>query len=70
MCFCRMSVGGDGVFFFRTEIPGSEHSAGWGPDPMPHIHYDVQCQNCSENSQFTGQYRYRPALVRLHRSSS
>jgi hypothetical protein len=56
----RLEIGGDGVFFFKTEIPGSELSAGWGPDPMPHIHYDILCSNCTANEYFSGEYRCAP----------
>ena len=54
---CRVAIGGDGVFFFKTEIPGSEKSAQWGPDPEPHIHYDLICKDCEANDFFTGEYR-------------
>lgn len=57
-CSVQRDVGSDGLFYFKTEIPGSELSAEWGPDPEPHIHYDMVCTGCAQNEFFTGEYRY------------
>ena len=51
---CRMDVGGDGLYYFKTEIPGDEYSSGWGPDYQPHIHYDIHCSGCANNVAFDG----------------
>jgi hypothetical protein len=51
---CRIMLGGDELFYFRTQLPGSEFSAKWGPDPEGHIHYDIECNECAENNIFKG----------------
>ena len=51
---CRINIGGDGLFWFKTEMPGDESKVGWGPDPMPHIHYQVQCGKCKKSKAFKG----------------
>jgi hypothetical protein len=49
-----MVIGGDGMYYFKTEMPGNESENGWGPDPMAHIHYDILCKGCAESSAFKG----------------
>jgi hypothetical protein len=44
---CRLKIGGDGVYYFDTELAGNEAVAGWGPDPKPHIHFELDCR-CDE----------------------
>ena len=41
---CRMNIGGDGIYYFKTELAGDESKVGWGSDPEPHIHYDLICR--------------------------
>ena len=41
---CRIDIGGDGVFHFEAELAGNENAGGWGPDPEPHIHYQLICE--------------------------
>lgn len=41
---CRMNIGGDGIYYFKTELAGDESKNGWGGDPEPHIHYDLICR--------------------------
>ena len=41
-----MNIGADGLWYFRSEVPGNETSAGWGADGFPHIHYDLLCREC------------------------
>lgn len=56
---CRMEIAGDGSWWFETEMPGDESKVGWGPDPAPHIHYDVRCSGCQASSAFSGKrYQY------------
>lgn len=43
-----MDIGGDGVFWFYTELPGDETEVGWGRDPMPHIHFELVCGGCAD----------------------
>ena len=49
-----MDIGGDGLYYFKTELPGSEDSADWGPDPEPHIHWDIECTGCAATTAFDG----------------
>lgn len=49
-----MSIGGDGLYWFKTEMPGDESKVGWGPDPMPHIHYSIECKGCKKSKAFKG----------------
>lgn len=54
-----MSIGGDGKWWFKTEIPGDESKVGWGPDPAPHIHYDIRCSGCASTKAYdTSKYQY------------
>ena len=55
----RMVIDGDGLWWFTTEMPGDESLVGWGPDPAPHIHYDIRCLGCEANDAFPGtKYQY------------
>lgn len=54
-----MTIEGDGLYWFSTEMPGDESLVGWGPDPAPHIHYDFRCAGCADTDAFEGnQYQY------------
>ena len=49
----------DYLWWLETELPGDESEVGWGPDPAPHIHYDVRCDKCKQNDAFPGtKYQY------------
>ena len=55
---CRMAIEGDGLWWFKTEMPG-ETLPGWGADPAPHIHYDIRCSGCKASDAFPGtRYQY------------
>jgi hypothetical protein len=41
---CRMKIGADGLYLFETEQAGNEALSGWGPDPQPHIHFELKCR--------------------------
>ena len=41
---CRQNIGGNGVYYFKTELAGDETKVGWGSDPEPHIHYHLICK--------------------------
>lgn len=49
---CTMSIQPDvnGVFWWRSYVPGNEAVGGWGPDPEPHYHFDVECNGCAADS--------------------
>jgi hypothetical protein len=49
-----MAIGGDGIWWFYTELPGDESQVGWGPDPQPHVKYDIECNECADSEAFTG----------------
>ena len=51
---CRLEIGDDGVYWFRTERPGNEFVSGWGPDDEPHIHWEVDCNGCAPSGAFGG----------------
>lgn len=54
-----MAIEGDGLWWFSTEIPGDESRVGWGPDPAPHIHYDVRCNDCAPTGAYdASRYQY------------
>eukprot|EP00892_Ulva_mutabilis_P005407 jgi/Ulvmu1/3238/UM150_0011.1 len=58
-CSMRMEIEGDGKWWFTTEVPGDESKVGWGPDPAPHIHYDIRCSGCAATSAYdTSKYQY------------
>eukprot|EP00892_Ulva_mutabilis_P005403 jgi/Ulvmu1/3234/UM150_0003.1 len=58
-CSMRMEIEGDGLWWFITEMPGDESIVGWGPDPAPHIHYDIRCTGCAATAAYTtSQYQY------------
>jgi hypothetical protein len=52
-----MDVGGDGLYWFKTEMPGDESAAGWGADNKPHIHYHLTCDQC-DTDLFSGKFEY------------
>jgi hypothetical protein len=53
-----MQIGKDGVYAFYTEMPGNENKVGWGDDPAPHIHYDIECSGCAKNDVFSGNFKF------------
>ena len=54
-----MEIEGDGLWWFTTEMPGDESIVGWGPDPAPHIHYDIRCNGCAATAAYdTTRYQY------------
>lgn len=54
-----MVIGGDGLWWVKTEMPGDESLVGWGPDPAPHIHYDIRCTDCAPTEAYdTSRYQY------------
>eukprot|EP00892_Ulva_mutabilis_P009426 jgi/Ulvmu1/6856/UM031_0061.1 len=58
-CSMKMVIDGSGLWWFTTEMPGDESKVGWGPDPAPHIHYDIRCSGCGDTDAFSGnQYQY------------
>lgn len=58
-CSMKMAIQPDGLYYFETEMPGDESLNGWGPDPKPHIHFDIQCTGCSgDHPAVGGDYHY------------
>lgn len=54
---CSLPIGADGVWYYQTELAGSEKSKSWGPDPEPHFHYDITCAGCANvPAMFTTRY--------------
>lgn len=48
----------NGLYHFITEMPGDESLNGWGPDPEPHIHFDIECSGCAAHGVVDGEYKY------------
>lgn len=54
-----MAIQPDGLYYFETEMPGDESANGWGPDPEPHIHFDIVCTGCAgDHPVVAGDYQY------------
>lgn len=54
-----MQIQPNGVYYFETEMPGDESKNGWGPDPKPHIHFDLLCTGCAPgHAVVDGEYHY------------
>ena len=54
-----MKIQPNGLYHFITEMPGNEEINGWGPDPEPHIHFDVMCTGCAgDHGVVDGEYKY------------
>jgi hypothetical protein len=53
-----MDIGADGVYWFKTEMPGDESVSGWGKDNKPHMHFDIICDGCAASKAFDGHFQY------------
>ena len=54
-----MKIQPKGLYHFITEMPGNEAINEWGPDPEPHIHYDIECTGCAAgHGVVDGDYKY------------
>jgi hypothetical protein len=54
---CSQPIGADGVWYYLTELAGSEKAKAWGPDPESHYHYDIICSGCANTPPlFTTRY--------------
>jgi hypothetical protein len=53
-----MKVPADGTIYWFSEMPGDESKWKWGPDPKPHVHFDIVCDKCVGTEWAKGRYRY------------
>ena len=54
-----MKIQPNGLYHFITEMPGDESLNDWGPDPEPHIHFDIECTGCAAgHGVVDGDYKY------------
>ena len=49
-----MNIQSDSLYWFKAEMPGDESKVGWGPDPEPHIHYQLKCSGCASSDALAG----------------